>query len=139
MTLAERLVELRQSRGLTQKELADFLNISRSALSLYETGKREPDYETLLKLANFFEVNVDYLLGRTNIPDPIPFQKEHHQIEAALRDDSEDEELLAFWQEMKEREDLKLLFRSTKDLSPRAIRRVIRVIKAIEEEESNDW
>jgi len=59
----KRIVELRKSRGLTQAELARSIGISRSALSLYEIEKREPDIETLSKLASLFEVPVGYILG----------------------------------------------------------------------------
>lgn len=64
--LYERLVELRKKRKMTQEELAGVLGISRSALSLYETNKRQPDFETICRLADFFDVSIDYLLGRTD-------------------------------------------------------------------------
>lgn len=59
----KRIVELRKGRGLTQADLARSIGISRSALSLYEIEKREPDIETLNKLASLFEVPVGYILG----------------------------------------------------------------------------
>jgi len=59
----KRIVELRKRRGLTQAELARSIGISRSALSLYEIEKREPDIETLGKLSSLFEVPVGYILG----------------------------------------------------------------------------
>jgi len=62
--LSQRLKNLRQEKNLTQTQLADIIGISRGALSLYETGKREPDYCTLQKFADFFNVSTDYLLGR---------------------------------------------------------------------------
>lgn len=58
-----RIVELRKKRGLTQEELAKNLGISRSSLSLYEIEKREPDTEIIIKLAKYFSVSTDYLLG----------------------------------------------------------------------------
>jgi len=67
---SKRLKKLRKEKGLTQEELAQALNITRSALSLYEIGKRDPDTETLRKIAGFFNVSVDYLLGRTDIRNP---------------------------------------------------------------------
>lgn len=57
---------LRISAGLTQVEMASKLGISRSTIGMYETGAREPDFETLEKIADFFNVDTDYLLGRTN-------------------------------------------------------------------------
>ena len=60
----KRIVELRKKRGLTQAELARSIGISRSALSLYEIEKREPDIDTLGKLSTLFEVPVGYILGK---------------------------------------------------------------------------
>ncbi|WP_393920302.1 helix-turn-helix domain-containing protein [Bacillus altitudinis] len=58
----KRITTLRKKAGLTQEELAKKLNVTRSALSQYELGTREPNYDLLLKIADFFEVTVDYLL-----------------------------------------------------------------------------
>lgn len=62
MTLGKRLAFLRQSRDLTQSELAALTFISRSRLALYETDKRAPDLQTLKQLAKFYDVTTDYLL-----------------------------------------------------------------------------
>ncbi|PYI57206.1 helix-turn-helix domain-containing protein [Paenibacillus flagellatus] len=67
----ERIAYLREKRGLTQEDLANKLGISRASLSHYETNRREPDYETLNKIANFFDISLDYLLGRTENPHVI--------------------------------------------------------------------
>ncbi len=64
MNLGKRLKELRKSYGLTQEKLADALDISRVNYTRYETDKARPDYETLILLADFFDVTTDYLLGR---------------------------------------------------------------------------
>lgn len=61
-----RLKLLRKSRRLTQEELADKLHISRSAIAQYEVGKRIPEYSTLKNMADYFEVSIDYLVGRTD-------------------------------------------------------------------------
>ena len=66
MPYGNRIFSLRTSKGLTQEQLAGSLQISRAALSHYEQDRREPDYETLKKIADYFEVTVDYLIGRTN-------------------------------------------------------------------------
>lgn len=62
MKFPDILKELRESRKLDQQDLADLLHVSRSTIANYETGRREPDYDKLLQLAEFFEVSVDYLL-----------------------------------------------------------------------------
>ena len=61
------LKSLRKSQGLTQDELSKRLQISRSAIGMYEKGSREPDFETLELIADFFDVTIDYLVGRTSI------------------------------------------------------------------------
>ncbi len=60
---AENLRRLRINKGLTQKELADKLSLSPSAIGMYEQGRREPDLTTLKKICDFFEVSCDMLLG----------------------------------------------------------------------------
>ena len=57
--------QLRGENGLTQQELAKKLGVSRSAVGMYEKGEREPDFETLEAIADFFNVDMDYLLGRS--------------------------------------------------------------------------
>ena len=64
-TLGNRITELRESKKMTQQELAKKLNISRASLSHYEKNRREPDYETLQKIADYFQVSIDYMFGRT--------------------------------------------------------------------------
>ena len=63
---------LRIASGLTQQELADKLKISRSTIGMYETGAREPDYDTLEEIADFFNVDIDYLLGRSDKTTLLP-------------------------------------------------------------------
>ncbi|WEK54910.1 MAG: helix-turn-helix transcriptional regulator [Candidatus Cohnella colombiensis] len=66
MSIGRRIAFLRDQRGLTQEELATSLGISRAALSHYEKNRREPDTETLSKVADLFQVSLDYLAGRTH-------------------------------------------------------------------------
>ena len=60
----DRLSALRKERGLTQDELAKRLEVTKSAISMYENGKRTPDYEILELIADYFNVDMDYLVGR---------------------------------------------------------------------------
>ena len=62
MNFAERLRDLRTQRGLSQIELAKKLGLSNSTISMYERGEREPDFETLDLIGDFFNVDVNYLL-----------------------------------------------------------------------------
>lgn len=66
--LAIRLKLLRESRDLLQKEVADKLGIKANTLSGYENGTRSPDHKLLNDIADFYNVTVDYLLGRSDDP-----------------------------------------------------------------------
>ncbi|WP_242861011.1 helix-turn-helix domain-containing protein [Clostridium scatologenes] len=67
MTFKERLKGLREDHDLTQLEVAQALNITRATLANYEQGIREPDFVLLVKIANYYDVTLDYLLCRTNL------------------------------------------------------------------------
>jgi len=125
--LGKRLKKLREEKGLSQIELGKILNIANSTLSMYESNSRQPDYNTLQKLANFFGVTTDYLLGRSNIKGI------HAKIKNAISDDPE---LLEFWNEMTERDNLQILFKQVKDLPDESIKRIIRYVKIVEDEEA---
>lgn len=121
----DRLRSLRENLGLSQKELADRLNINRSTYARYETSSTQPDYDILDALANFYDVSVDYLLGRTNIyqtqtKEERDIAKRLKQFEAEL----ENSEGLAFdgepmSDEAKEslKESMELLFRQTQRIN----------------------
>lgn len=70
------LQELRQDHGLTQGELATKFNINRTTLSKYETNENEPDLTFLKDCADYFNVSIDYLLGRTKISTPFSILNE---------------------------------------------------------------
>lgn len=70
-----KLRKIRESKGLLQKEVADALKISTSTIGMYEQNRREPDNDTLKKIANYFEVSTDYLLDNT------PKKSEEEEIE----------------------------------------------------------
>lgn len=61
-----RLTELRMLKKLSQKELGELFNVSQHTISRWENGEREPDFATLCKLADFFDVTIDYLIRHTN-------------------------------------------------------------------------
>lgn len=64
-----RLKELRKRMGITQLNLSMELNICQNTISRYETGEREADYKTLILFVDYFNVSIDYLLGRTDNPE----------------------------------------------------------------------
>lgn len=100
-----KLRELRKKCGMTMKELGKEMGVAESTISQYETGKRQPDYETLLRLGEFFGVSVDYILGNDS---PIQFpvlQANEHELKAAFFEGAEDlppEEMEMLWQDAKE-------------------------------------
>lgn len=61
-----KLKELREGRGLSQQALAQKIEVSQSTIGMWESKKREPNFETMEKIADFFNVTTDYLLGRTS-------------------------------------------------------------------------
>ena len=70
-----RIKELRTQRKITQEELGKIINVQKAAVSKYELGRAVPSTDVLTKLANYFNVTTDYLLGRTNEPQGTGFQK----------------------------------------------------------------
>lgn len=75
MKFNERLKSLRKARSLTQNELAHITKLSRSAIAAYETGAREPNFETLKMFADYFNVGTDYLLGNATQERAATFSK----------------------------------------------------------------
>lgn len=61
---SERLKQLRRKRGITQIQFAQDFNISKGTIGMWETGRREPDFETATRIADYFHVSMDHLLGR---------------------------------------------------------------------------
>lgn len=67
MSLGSKIKQLRERNGIQQKDFAKKIGVSNVVLSRYESGERKPDYDTLIKIADFFEVTTDFLLGRETI------------------------------------------------------------------------
>lgn len=64
-----RLKEIRKKKGISQLKLAMDLSMNQNTISRYETGERQADYETLIKIADYFNVSIDYFLERTDNPN----------------------------------------------------------------------
>lgn len=114
MLFSERLRELRQNKGLSQSQLADALNISKSAISMYELGKREPDLETLEGIADFFNVDINYLIGKE---DGSMYYLDPEAAEIA--------------QEVQQRPELKLLFEVSRKTSADDLRLAINIMNRL--------
>lgn len=83
MLFSDRLKSLRNAKGLTQGDLANQTGLKQSSIAMYETGKRKPKIEVLERLADFFNVDIDYLVGKSDkttkilvepSPSPAPAQ-----------------------------------------------------------------
>lgn len=64
-----RLKDIRKSKGISQLKLAIDLNMSQNTISRYETGEREPGINELIKICDYFDISIDYLLERTENPN----------------------------------------------------------------------
>lgn len=70
-----RLRDLREDLDITQKTIADYLNVRQNTYSQYENGQRQLPIEALIELARFYNVSTDYILGLTDIKTPYPISK----------------------------------------------------------------
>ncbi|MDA2460446.1 helix-turn-helix domain-containing protein [Bacillus cereus group sp. MYBK65-1] len=112
--IGENLRKLRKENNLTMKELGQKLNLAESTISGYENGNRKPDYETLNKFADFFEVSTDYLLGRIAVKNTTKSLDTENPLKDSqlglwfkdIKDASPDKqaELKLFWEFIKEKE-----------------------------------
>ena len=68
MNFQTRLTNIRRSKGFTQKQVADGIGISEVGLQNYENGRRKPAFDVLISLADFYDVSIDYLVGRSDDP-----------------------------------------------------------------------
>ena len=75
MSFAKRLKELREERGLTQAEFAERVGIGTSTITRYELGDREPPLPTAVKIADFFNVTLDYLSGKSDVKEELNFSE----------------------------------------------------------------
>ena len=69
--LGERISELRRRRKMTQRQLADYLSVSLNSVSLYERNLSTPDDDTKIKIAELFDVSMDYLMGTSSQETPL--------------------------------------------------------------------
>ena len=118
--------ELRKAAGLSQAEMAKRLGISRSTVGMYETGQREPDFETLEVIADFFNVDVDYLIGRTNKTTMLPNSVGGYYL---------NEETAQMAQELFENKEMRILFSAARDAKPEDLKTAADVLLALKRKE----
>lgn len=110
--------QLRKERGYTQETIAKALGISRSTVGMYESGKRTPDLEDLEKFADFFNVDVDYLLGRST-------QSTYYL----------NPETAAIAQQIKDSKELSALFHVQRGMTPEDLQTVYQMALALKRKE----
>ena len=113
------LKKIRLNHNLTQAELAKHLGISRSSVGMYESGEREPDFETLEAIADFFNVDMNYLLGNES--------RSTYYL---------DPEAAAIAQEVYERPEMRMLFDASRKISPEDMDLVISMIDRLKKDET---
>lgn len=86
----KRLKQLREDNDLRQEDVGKIVNVEKSTVSQWESGKRTPDVETIMKLADYFNVSIDYILGKTDIPTPIETIAAHHEGEEWTEEELEE-------------------------------------------------
>ena len=111
---SETLSRLRRERGLTQAELGARLGISKSAVSMYECGNREPELDLLRAMADLFGVSESVLLGRP----------ENELV-------NDDPELTECLQQLRDRPELRMLFSLTKNATKQDVEAAVRIIEAL--------
>lgn len=126
--LKDRLKELRKESDLKQSEVAEALDIGRTTYSNYEQGLRSPRKDKLIKIANYFGVSVDYLLGLTD---------EKQTANKIAEEIADNPELMEFYKSFKENNELKRLFNHSKGLSSKSIKQIVEIIKTFEETEQD--
>ena len=122
MPFNDKLRQLRIERGLTQEELALRTGLKRSAIGMYESGSREPKFEILELLADFFNVDMNVLLGKE------PNQQMYYI----------NPETAALAQTIYDRPDLRILLDATKDLSPEDVKFVADLAQRMKKKERGE-
>ncbi|MBR2131221.1 MAG: helix-turn-helix transcriptional regulator [Oscillospiraceae bacterium] len=118
--LSETLTSLRKESGLTQYDLARMLGLSRSAIGMYESGKREPNLETLELFANYFRVDMNTLTGQ-------------RMDEMLLH--NEDRELTEYLEMLRSRPEMRMLFSTAKGATKSDVEKAVAIIEALRKAE----
>lgn len=126
----EMLKYLRSRENMSQAELAKKLGIAKSTVSMYEVGKREPDFETLEAIADLFNVDMNFLLGRTGSESdsttvPTDGQSEPYYVDAETR---------RLAQELHDDPELSVMLDAYKNLSPRDAKLVMDMVRRMQDE-----
>lgn len=113
----EMLKYLRQRAGYSQQDLADLLKISKSTIGMYEQGRRSPDYETLEKIADIFNVDMNFLMGGKTKESTSEYYINPETAKLA--------------QELFENHDLRILFDAARDSDPKDLQMAADLLKRL--------
>lgn len=119
----ENLKKMRKNKGLTQKTLAEKLGVALSTVAMWETGSRQPDYQMLNRIAEFFGVTFDDLLEDKSEKEPIGGD----EIYVAYEDD----EVFSLRELLRTRPEMKMLFSVSKNATKEDIERTVAIIEAL--------
>ncbi|WP_432627224.1 helix-turn-helix domain-containing protein [Brotaphodocola sp.] len=120
----EILKQLRNRDNLSQAELAQKLGVAKSTIGMYESGKREPDFETLESIADFFNVDMNFLLGRDGS------ENDHYYL---------NDETRQIAQEAFENPELRTLFHVARDIPPERLKAHIEFMKSLKRQEKGEY
>lgn len=131
------LKQVREKKGYSINKLNQRSGVSAAHISRIESGKRStPSPETIEKLSKALGTNYEEMMKVAGyLHDRVKEDSGVYVISEAI---SEDPELATFWDELVKRDDLQIMLKQVKDLSPNAIRRIIKYIKMVEDEESQE-
>ena len=115
----ERFEALRRSRGITKRFIAQSLGRSPTLCQDWKMQKSQPNAEQLAKVAQILGTTPAYLRGETDEPAPVPPSQ------------AEDGEMAALLSSLREREDMRMLFKLARDASPEDVRQAVRIIEAL--------
>ena len=133
-TFATRLTQLRQERKMSQQELAHELKISRSAVGMYEQGRRGPDFAILDNVAELFDVDFNYMLGKTDIRGkypkagiPITFKDRNRNVSIPAIVNKKDLEKMLEYQKQLERDQVMQAYTEASPEIQAAVRRILEI------------
>ena len=139
MSFAENLKLYRKKRGISQTDLAKTLGVGRSTIAMYETGDREPNYETLKNIASVLGVSQSELLG-----EPSPYFIDSRETFDELGNSSGEEitvtlkdptpEMLDILDDLATRPDMRMLFKLAHGATEEDLRQAVKIIEALRKE-----
>ena len=128
MDFKDIILKLRTERGLSQEALASRLGMSKSTIAMWETGKRTPSPEVYEELADFFNVDMDYIYGRTDLRQKVHFDNDGNAYYAI-------DETREIAQEIYENPNLRSLFDVAKDIPADRLKAHIEFMKNLKDSE----